>query len=460
MVGEFEDHISPETRRAQARVSSDMEKMAKSAGGFMKAVVGIVAIREIKQIFSEMINFASQHQTAVTNQINKMKSAYNSFMTGLVESPLFGQLIDRITEALSFAAVLLQNSAAWEAFLILIGAKWNLFIYGVKKSFIEAFSFNTDMISAMFDKNPGAIAAAMAKTAIADPVTKIMVEAADQAATDFNKAFDEGLKKLKVSAPIGEQIFLATKSSIAGITREVVKLNDHFTRLKFLKASVDIDPKPKVSMVDVPQGPGPGFMAKQSEIAGNTIANFMEIREQFQQLYSRDMPTFNEIASQTAEIISGGIANAFDSLGAAMARGQSAMGAFAKGMIAVAGQIAGSFGDMFIKLGIAALLINPAQGIALIAAGAALKVLAGFLGAKASGGAPSSAGGFSGPAPARDYSTGNSQRKTGDTIVNVHINGDVMTLDKMDTDKRFNELAMKIGKSLDRQTNTLDRGFV
>jgi hypothetical protein len=85
-------------------------------------------------------------------------------------------------------------------------------------------------------------------------------------------------------------------------------------------------------------------------------------------------------------------ANAFLQLGSgiAYAMGEMAAGAsnlkdFGDAMANLAGQIAGSFGQLFIQLGAGFLLTAPAVGAGLIAAGLALQTLSGFLSGKGSG---------------------------------------------------------------------------
>lgn len=95
-------------------------------------------------------------------------------------------------------------------------------------------------------------------------------------------------------------------------------------------------------------------------------------------------------------------ANAFLQLGSgiAYAMGEMAAGAsnlkdFGDAMANLAGQIAGSFGQLFIQLGAGFLLTAPAVGAGLIAAGLALQTLSGFLSGKGSGNRGGGGGGRS-----------------------------------------------------------------
>jgi hypothetical protein len=78
-----------------------------------------------------------------------------------------------------------------------------------------------------------------------------------------------------------------------------------------------------------------------------------------------------------------------------MAAGASTLKDFGDAMSDLAGQIAGSFGQLFIQLGAGFLLTAPAVGAGLIAAGLALQTLSGFLSGKGSGNRGGGGGGRS-----------------------------------------------------------------
>jgi hypothetical protein len=84
-----------------------------------------------------------------------------------------------------------------------------------------------------------------------------------------------------------------------------------------------------------------------------------------------------------------GFGNAFANIGRALASGGNAAQAFTDTIKATFGDLAGAIGDFYIKRGIAQTVAGDPGGPAVIAAGAALKVLGGFLG----GGATAGAGG-------------------------------------------------------------------
>jgi len=68
-----------------------------------------------------------------------------------------------------------------------------------------------------------------------------------------------------------------------------------------------------------------------------------------------------------------------------MAAGASTLKDFGDTMADLAGQIAGSFGQLFVQMGAGFLLVSPGIGAGLIAAGLGLQVLSGFLSGKGSG---------------------------------------------------------------------------
>ena len=108
-----------------------------------------------------------------------------------------------------------------------------------------------------------------------------------------------------------------------------------------------------------------------------------------------------------------------------MAAGASTLKDFGDTMADLAGQIAGSFGQLFVQMGAGFLLVSPGIGAGLIAAGLGLQVLSGFLSGKGSGnrggGGRSSAGG-AGRDIAREISR--SLRPSGDdgpAVTNIEV---------------------------------------
>lgn len=88
-----------------------------------------------------------------------------------------------------------------------------------------------------------------------------------------------------------------------------------------------------------------------------------------------------DLAAQSFMQLGGSIAFAMGE----MAAGASTLQDFGDTMADLAGQIAGSFGQLFVQMGAGFLLVSPGIGAGLIAAGLGLQVLSGFLSGKGSG---------------------------------------------------------------------------
>ena len=88
-----------------------------------------------------------------------------------------------------------------------------------------------------------------------------------------------------------------------------------------------------------------------------------------------------DLAAQSFMQLGGSIAFAMGE----MAAGASTLQDFGDTMADLAGQIAGSFGQLFVQMGAGFLLVSPGIGAGLIAAGLGLQVLSGFLSGRGSG---------------------------------------------------------------------------
>lgn len=145
--------------------------------------------------------------------------------------------------------------------------------------------------------------------------------------------------------------------------------------------------------------------------------------------------TINNVAVQ-------GFGNAFQNIGKALAEGGNAAEAFVSTIKSTFGDIASAIGDFYIKRGIAQIAAGDPGGAGVLAAGAGLKVLAGILGATASGGS----GG--GAAPVQqvgatvdlpDEPVGVAEPQQEQQVVNqVVVNGDVF--DSEETGLRIFEI--------------------
>jgi len=133
------------------------------------------------------------------------------------------------------------------------------------------------------------------------------------------------------------------------------------------------------------------LMALEEQRLANSSVNLENIGASFKLLAKQTRANSLDIAKTVNNVMAKGVGNAFTKVGQAMAKGESATQAFADAMKAVFGDIASAAGDLFIKWGIAN-LATPAtfsMGMAQIAGGGALKILAGSLGASGGGGGES-----------------------------------------------------------------------
>lgn len=154
--------------------------------------------------------------------------------------------------------------------------------------------------------------------------------------------------------------------------------------------------------------------------------------------------TFQQLAASATNIFSRGVGKAFQDVGGALANGENAWKAFGNAIIGVLGELVSAFGDSFIRIGIGRTLLGDPSGPALIAAGAALKVLSGVFGAKAGGIGGAGSGvtdsGNAGGIPVVDVArpVEEQDRREPQQVVNLNVNGDIF--DTEDTRKRLVDL--------------------
>ena len=164
-----------------------------------------------------------------------------------------------------------------------------------------------------------------------------------------------------------------------------------------------------------------------------------------------------DVARSSLNILSAGVGKAFSNVGKAIAQGGNAFDAFKEGLKGTLGEIASATGDLFIKQGVGYLFFNPAAGLGLIAAGGALKVLGGFLGASGGGtsGGAVGAGGIGGatdfgfPEP-QTFQQAEEEERQATQQVQLVVNGDI--LDSEDTGRRLVDL---LNENFEREGSTV-----
>jgi hypothetical protein len=188
------------------------------------------------------------------------------------------------------------------------------------------------------------------------------------------------------------------------------------------------------------------FAARKKEIedqaALNSEVTFANIATAFEVLAQKASVTAGGIARIFNNVLARGLGNAFQAVGAAIASGQNGLQAFADAIKATFADLASSIGDYYIKAGVARAAAGDPGAAAMIAAGAALKVFSGVLGASGASGGGSTASGGGGS----DFSGGSTPEFSGgateeqdlvqaeaQTAVSINVQGDILDSDETGT---------------------------
>lgn len=135
-----------------------------------------------------------------------------------------------------------------------------------------------------------------------------------------------------------------------------------------------------------------------------------------------------QLGQQATSIISGGIGNAFQALGSALASGEDASRAFSEVFRSMIADLASAAGDFFIGQGLGLLLGGDfVRGPGLIAAGAALKLLAGTLGGSTQSNAT--------PVNNVGSTGGGIASSSGDGLTASDNNSDIIGLDEVERER-------------------------
>lgn len=122
-----------------------------------------------------------------------------------------------------------------------------------------------------------------------------------------------------------------------------------------------------------------GVADKQAEVSrrfGISLPNAARYLGMMSDLKDQMGSTFKDSLVETT--------GALSSFFGAFAAGESSLSAFGDAMADLAGNIAGTFGQLFVKMGVGMVLVNPAVGAGLIAAGVGLNMLGGAISSKGS----------------------------------------------------------------------------
>jgi hypothetical protein len=158
---------------------------------------------------------------------------------------------------------------------------------------------------------------------------------------------------------------------------------------------------------------------------------------------------FKELGATALSAFGGAVGSAFSKFGSALRSGQDAGKAFAESLGESLAQAASMFGDFFIQMGIARAASTyglDATAYTMLAAGAALKIIAGFAGGSSTSSLSTEAGGggiSSSPSPTTDLAPETQlERQKPQTVINYTVQGSVF--DSKEAGARFIDLVNEV----------------
>ena len=271
---------------------------------------------------------------------------------------------------------------------------------------------------------------------------------------------EERLKAIQRAGDLRRQIRANKESETADRTSfvERIKALEGFRdRAVQLGEEISQASRPKPGQPDQPPPPPPpeapaGDAFTTFDAAGNALTSFgikiQSLRKDSQGFAVDFQKVANQVKTSAVQGIGRGVAGGFAAFGAALARGEDAIAAFAKAFIQGIAQAAIQLGTRFILEGVAIsfnpLLGGPSVGGPLITAGAALAAFGGALGAVAGGGGGAgAAGAATGGDPGSQEVpesplVAQAEPAEPTTAVNINVNGDI--LDSEDTGRRLAQI--------------------
>lgn len=192
------------------------------------------------------------------------------------------------------------------------------------------------------------------------------------------------------------------------------------------------------------------FSQKAQSSIGRELDQAVSIGNEYARVFGSEVPTANQLAVDSMNTLSAGVASSFTRIGAALVNGGNGLKAFAKAIKASLGEIAASFGQVLIKMAVPFFipgpLFNPGAGLAYLAAGAALSILGGALGASGARSGGSRGGSFN----TSDRSFGespSSQTREPSNIINVTFTNTVGL-----SGEAIKEVGQLVGNEIIKQT--------
>ena len=186
------------------------------------------------------------------------------------------------------------------------------------------------------------------------------------------------------------------------------------------------------------------------------------MKESAQKFTDNTVLKFKELGAQALQSMGGAVGSAFSKFGSALRTGKDAGKAFAESLGESLAQAASMFGDFFIQMGIARAASTyglDATAYTMLAAGAALKLMAGFAGggSTASSASSDTGGGIaSSPSTSTDLTpTQDLQRAEATTGVSIVIQGDVL-----DSDESGSRIVNLINSAFDKKGVVINQGVM
>lgn len=280
--------------------------------------------------------------------------------------------------------------------------------------------------------------------------------------------------KTKLSL-VDENFNIQSKLSEDQLARDIAALKDKYKDTPEAKAALNnqilmLDLTHKQAMLLQEQQYQEQSKSYREQAAFDSLTAFQQVGVGFETIFQgaenaakkftqNSVAGFKQVGAQAVSTFSLGIGNAFNKFGAALKNGEDAGQAFASAVGDSIVSVASQFGDFFIQTGIGKLAVSygaDATGYTMIAAGAALKILAGAAGAKSSAGAGDSGGGGIAAAPSLvtdNQPTQNLEREKASTQVSVVIQGDVL-----DSDESGSRIVNLINTAFDKKGVVIQQG--
>lgn len=453
VVLSFQDDMSGPAAAARRSYEREMRGFQKVHTEISQALLSIksllltiFSVRQVKQMFNAMSDFAREHQTAATEAIAKMDRAWNALLTGIANSQWYRNIIENITNALNIGAAMLQNEKVWSAFWDWAGQEMTLKIFSawswlLGKLNAVLFGFLDDIANdaAMWKK----FAFNMAKVAKEefDKQLKVTIPNLQYAPEIKPAQFEYRAPKLPEIKPFAENFV-----PLAGQRGQMEQMTQNFVALGV--AMRDYNNEQTRLQTALTQGIA---WADQTGDMNMLIEAYNNMRS------STDLAL--ESSKKLQEFIVGVLSTSFQQLGAAIIGMGGGFKHFFKSLLKSFADFGIQIGQFMVAYGIGLIAIKKMSGPQAIAAGLALITIAGAMKAVVSRFGKNNDSGGDVLTPSNYGRSDTSNERKGDTYVTVNVEyGAMQALDLSGlTEKRFREMAYRFGQSWAEQVNDKDR---